>query len=224
MNPEHARSTKSIDRQSFLKMSAAGVTGAFLLGSMGASKVLAQDRGDSTLVAEFEEAARKYDVPVDVLLAMGYTNTRLEMPPPETNEYEKGDLHGWGSYGIMALVKNPSSNTLGEASRLTGIPEEKLKTDRKANIMGGAALLAKSQGRGKPEVLGEWFGAVDGRGGRGPKIKAVAGIGAGDIYAKQVFRTLEDGARTRTKRGEKIVIRSRSLSTQGNQVSGGSGG
>jgi hypothetical protein len=46
----------------------------------------------------------------------------------------------------MALVRNPSADTLGEASRLTGISTEKLKTDRRSNIFGGAALLARSRG------------------------------------------------------------------------------
>jgi hypothetical protein len=47
-------------------------------------------------------------------MAMGYVNTRWEMPQPEANAYERGDPHGWGSYGIMALVQNPYSDTLGE--------------------------------------------------------------------------------------------------------------
>ena len=95
--------------------------------------------------AEFEEAAGQYRVPVELLLAMGYVNTRWEMPPP-ANEYKSGDLHGWGSYGIMALVRNPTSDTLGEASRLTGVSADKLVADRKSNILGGAALLSRSQG------------------------------------------------------------------------------
>src|SRR3712207_5708818 len=97
-------------------------------------------------------------------MAMGWVNTRWEMPPPDANEYEEGDLHGWGSYGIMALVKNPSSNTLGEASRLTGIPEEELKADRAANIRGGAALLASAVGQEEPSRLAGLFGALAGRG------------------------------------------------------------
>jgi hypothetical protein len=68
------------------------------------------------------------------------------MPPPEASDYEEGDPEGKGAYGIMALVRNPFTDTLGEASQLTGISTEKLKTDRRSNILGGAALLARSQG------------------------------------------------------------------------------
>ena len=201
----------SIDRRRFLKLSGAGIAGAFLLSTMGAGNVFAQS--DSGLEREFAEAAGKYAVPVDLLLAMGYVNTRWEMPPPQTNEYEKGDLHGWGSYGIMALVQNPSSNTLGEASRLTGISEEKLKTDRAANIMGGAALLAESQGQ-KPPRLGDWLGAVSGKGGNGKDYRAVAGVGGGELFAEQVSETLRKGAAVRTKAGERVALQARSLASR----------
>jgi hypothetical protein len=46
----------------------------------------------------------------------------------------------------MALVRNHSADTLGEASRLTGISIEKLEIDRRSNILGGPALLAESLG------------------------------------------------------------------------------
>jgi hypothetical protein len=73
--------------------------------------------------------------------------------PPDANEYEEGSLHGWGSYGIMALVQNPYSDTLGEASRLTGIPEEELKTDRAANIRGGLLCWLVPWEHRSPRVL-----------------------------------------------------------------------
>src|SRR3712207_3020849 len=135
-----------------------------LFGSVGSARVLAQappePRTKAPLVAEFREAAEEHGIPVELLMAMGWVNTRWEMPPPEANEYERGDLHGWGSYGIMALVRNPFSDTLGEASRLTGIPEEELKADRGANIRGGAALLASSVGSERPSRFADFFGAL----------------------------------------------------------------
>jgi hypothetical protein len=78
------------------------------------------------------------------------------MPPPQASDYEEGELDGKGTYGIMALVRNPSADTLGEASQLTGISTEKLKTDRRSNIFGGAALLARSQGE-RPTALGDYW-------------------------------------------------------------------
>lgn len=188
---------QGIDRKRFLKLSGVGIAGIMLAGSipgypLGSSAALAQDGSGSPspsadLAREFEEAASEYGVPAEVLAAMGYVNTRWEMPPPELSAYEEGDPHGWGGYGIMALVQNPSTNTLGVASELTGIPEEQLKTDRRSNILGGAALLAQSQGNPDPQNTSEWFGAV----GSGLDIfDATAGVGGGELYAEQVFASM----------------------------------
>jgi hypothetical protein len=203
------RATRAFDRRDFLKLSGCGLLGVVLLGSVGLGKVFAQAGSwpEPSLVAEFERAAGEYGVPVDLLIAMGYVNTRWEMPPPEANAYRRGDLHGWGSYGIMALVQNPYSDTLGEASMLTGVSQEVLKTDRAANIRGGAALLASAAGGYASGELSDYFGAVAGRGlGAGQSYTAVAGIGGGELYAEQVFETLRTGASKKMVSGETISL------------------
>ena len=200
---------RAIDRRSFLKLSGVGLLGVALLGSVGAGTVFAQDepRPGASLVAEFREAAQEYGVPMELLMAMGYVNTRWEMPPPETNAYERGNPHGRGSYGIMALVQNPYSDTLGEASRLTGIPEEELKMNRAANIRGGAALLASSAGGYIPEDLSGLVGAVAGRGlATGQNYVAVSGVGGGELYAEQVFEVLRTGASKTISSGEMVSL------------------
>lgn len=204
--------SRGMNRRDFLRLSSVGLAGTVLLATAGVSNVPAQ-QPVSSLEAEFQEAAKQYGVPKELLLAMGYVNTRWEMPPPESNEYEPGDLHGWGSYGIMALVQNPSSDTLGEASRLTGIPEETLKTDRRSNILGGAALLAESQGS-KPALLGDWFGAVTGQGGNGKVFQAVTGIGGGQLYAEQIFDVLTSGISEWINSGELVNLPARSLAAR----------
>jgi hypothetical protein len=200
---------RAIDRRGFLKLSGVGLLGVALLGSVGAGTVFAQDepRPGASLVAEFREAAQEYGVPMELLMAMGYVNTRWEMPPPETNAYERGNPHGRGSYGIMALVQNPYSDTLGEASRLTGIPEEELKMNRAANIRGGAALLASSAGGYIPEDLTGIVGAVAGRGlATGQNYVAVSGVGGGELYAEQVFEVLRTGASKTISSGEMVSL------------------
>ncbi len=190
-----------MNRGSFLKLTGAGVAGVFALGIMGSGSVLAQTQ----LRGEFDAAAEKHSVPVELLLAMGYVNTRWEMPRPTASGYEEDELEGKGLYGIMALVRNPSADTLGEAAKLTGISEDKLKTDRESNIQGGAALLAKSQGE-KPFKLGDWLGAVNGDGGNGRAYDAIGGIGGGKLYVDQVLDTLKSGAEAEISTGEKIVL------------------
>ncbi len=201
--------SRAFDRRDFLKLGGSGLLVTVLLGSVGLGKAFAQAgfSPGTSLKAEFERAAEEYGVPVELLMAMGYVNTRWEMPPPEANDYLPGDPHGWGSYGIMALVQNPFSDTLGEASRLTGIPREVLKTDRAANIRGGAALLASSAGWYAPGELPDYFGAVAGRGlGVGTSYTAVAGIGGGEMYAEQVFGTLRTGATKKLFSGETVSL------------------
>lgn len=199
-----------ISRRDFLRLGGVGVAGVALLGAVGSSDLFAQEAAPnySSLVTEFEEAAQRFSVPASLLLAMGYVNTRWEMPPPEASAYEPGSTHGRGAYGIMQLVRNDSADTLGEASRLTGIPEEELKTVRKSNILGGAALLAESQGD-RPIRLGDYFGAVAGNGGRGRLFKAVAGIGAGELYAAEVFKVLRKGTYEKILDGEEVSLPSR---------------
>jgi hypothetical protein len=195
-----------VSRRGFLRLGGVGVAGALLLGKVGTGKLFAQGASSpySSLVAEFEEAAETYDVPASLLLAMGYVNTRWEMPPPEASAHKSGDPHGRGAYGIMQLVRNDDEDTLGEASRLTGISEKDLKRDRKSNILGGAALLAEAQGE-KPARLGDYFGAVTGKG-RRKLFKAVAGIGAGELYAEQVFDVLRKGSYETILDGEQIEL------------------
>ena len=226
MSAEHAdRSSRArpeakprtIDRSAFLKLSWTGLAGVALFGSLGSAEVLAQTPPEpptkASLVAEFRRAAEEHGIPVELLMALGWANTRWEMPPPEANDYERGDLHGWGSYGIMALVQNPFSDTLGEASRLTGISEEELKTDRAANIRGGAALLASSLGAEMPSRLADFFGALAGRGrAPGKNYRAVAGVGGGELYAEQVLEALERGIpEEKLKSGERLSLEARSL-------------
>jgi hypothetical protein len=196
-----------MSRRYFLRLSGVGVVAA-VLGVVGSEKLFAQvDPAYSSLVEEFEEAADEYDVPVSLLLAMGYVNTRWEMPSPEASAYEPGDAQGRGAYGIMQLVRNDDEDTLGEASRLTGIPEEELKRDRGSNILGGAALLREAQGE-RPIRLGDYFGAVSGKG-RRRLFKAVSGIGAGDLYAEQVFDVLRRGTYEKILDGEEIELPSK---------------
>jgi hypothetical protein len=182
-----------IDRRDFLKLSGAGLAGAVMLGTAGAtgSRVLAREA--SSLIAEFESAATEYGVPRDLLLAMGYVNTMWEMPPPRMTAYREDDIHGRGAYGIMQLVRNPWEDTLGEAARLTGLSEEQLKNDRAANIRGGAAVLAGIQGQDRPADLNGWQ-------------EAVAEYGGIDLYATEVYETLRSGASATTSTGQRVEL------------------
>jgi hypothetical protein len=180
----------SMNRRDFLRLGAAGLAGATLLGTAG-GRVLAQT--PSSLEAQFGTASRKYKVPVELLLAMGYYNTLWEMPPPSASAYQKGDPEGRGDYGIMQLTQNPSRNTLGEAAKLTGHSEVQLKNDRSANIEGGAAFLSDLVGKTKPRSLDGWQ-------------EALTHYADTDLYASQVYGVLKGGASLTISTGERLKL------------------
>jgi hypothetical protein len=180
----------AMKRKDFLRLGGAGLAGAVLLGT-SSCRVLAQT--GSSLRAEFESAAAKYKVPKELLMAMGYVNTLWEMPPPEASDYVPGDIHGRGTYGIMQLVQNPWEDTLGKAANLTGLSEARLKTERAANVRGGAAVLADIVGKPRPSDLNGWY-------------EVVAEYGGGDLYAQEVFETLKSGAQATISTGEHLEL------------------
>lgn len=179
----------AMDRRQFLKIGGAGLAGAMLLGTIGAGSAFART---GVLTADFEKAAKKYDVPEDLLLAMGYVNSLWEMPPERLGDYDPGNIHGMGGYGVMHLRQDPEMKTLGKAASITGAPSKDLKTDLAKNIMGGAAVLANLQGSNKSANLNDWYDAVKEYGG-------------GSLYANQVYSTLKDGAKA-TVDGEQVQL------------------
>ena len=162
------------------------------------------------LAAQIERIAGTYGVPVALLLAMGYVNTRWEMPPPAVSAYQHGDPHRQGVYGVMALVRNPEADTVTTASRITGLSPAALMANRTANLAGGAALLAWSQGSGRLPRASDWLPAVSGTGGRGPAVRATAGVGGGDLYAEQVADALASGFSLHTSAGGNLALAAQS--------------
>lgn len=166
-----------------------------LVGLTGSGSVAVAQ--NSSLDAEFQAAADEYGIPTELLKAMGYVNTRWEMPPPDASDYEKsgpgeGSPEARGAYGIMNLMQNPSTDTLGKAAELSGLSQEALKTDRAANIRGGAAVIADMQGEPKPDDINGWFDTV-------------ADYGGGPVYANQVYETLQSGASAEVS-GETVTL------------------
>jgi hypothetical protein len=203
--------SRAIGRRDLLRLGTVGVAGTAILGSPRAvASVVTARTSPVGLAAQIERIAGAYGVSVALLLAMGYVNTRWEMPPPAVSAYQHGDPHRQGVFGVMALVRNPEADTLGTASRITGLSPTALMSDRAANLAGGAALLALSQGRGAPRRASDWLPAVSGAGGHGPTVHAIAGVGGGELYAEQVADALSSGFFLRTSDGESLVLAARS--------------
>lgn len=173
----------------------------FLIASLAvplaatASPALAVESTD-----QFTTAAAKYGVPVAVLAAVSYGQTRWEdhSGRPSTS----------GGYGPMHLIDGATVeatrkkiadksrtavvDTLGQAAKLTGFTPAKLKTDPAANILGAAAILASTQ-----KALGHPTGAMTDPAQWYSAIAAVSGLtsaSAQQTFADGVLSDLKTGA------------------------------
>ncbi|BAD40053.1 N-acetylmuramoyl-L-alanine amidase [Symbiobacterium thermophilum] len=138
-------------------------------------------RLDGPMGQAFRKAADAYGVPVELLVALAYAETRLDD--------HDGVPSVAGGYGVMHLVSNPQVTTLDLAAKLTGLDPARLRTDTAANILGGAALLAHYAAEQGADVkslkLGDWFEAV-------ARYSQLEGVAARD-YALQVYEFLNRG-------------------------------
>ncbi len=118
-------------RRTVLAMGAAIAVTPVVAGTANAAGTPIRSGAD--LDAAFSAAARTYDVPRDLLVALAHTVTRI-------NDHN-GEPSAAGGYGIMHLVRNPSTDMVGRAASLTGHSERDLRIRLDANIEGAAALL-----------------------------------------------------------------------------------
>ncbi|NUW32512.1 N-acetylmuramoyl-L-alanine amidase [Nonomuraea sp. SMC257] len=135
------------------------------------------------LADAFTKAAATYEVPRDLLVALGYAETHLDN--------HEGEPSASGGYGVMHLVSNPTNKSLEEAAKITSLSAAKLKTDDASNVLGGAAVL-----RAKADALGldatarkdpaKWYGAVAAYG-------QLADDTTARIYADAVYEALASG-------------------------------
>jgi hypothetical protein len=143
----------------------------------GAPSQMVRSPGDDL----FDEASRTYQVPVGVLKAVAWVETRAVMTPgvPSSN----------GSWGWLQL----SEAHLNEAARVTGVSIGELKVDARANLLGAAAVL-----RATFDLLQHSDPSLDGRE-AGDWYQAVAlypgfeGALEAHDYATQVYLALERG-------------------------------
>lgn len=103
-----------------------------------------QKTKDANYPALFDQAAREFGVPADILKGVAFAETRWEhltWPPGENYSPETGMPR---PYGIMSLWSNQFFGySLVEAANLIGKTPGELQQDPLQNIRGGAALLRK---------------------------------------------------------------------------------
>ncbi|MGA4727500.1 N-acetylmuramoyl-L-alanine amidase [Micromonospora taraxaci] len=150
----------------------------------------AQPLAPGPLAADFARASAEFDVPRDLLVAVGYGETRLDGHgglPSQAN-----------GFGVMHLVSNPTQHSLERAATLTGEPVDRLRSVTSANIRGGAAVLrdlADSEGltAGARDRLPAWYPVV-------ARYSAAADDSTARLYADHVYDLLRTGIAATTVR------------------------
>ncbi|MEU5949377.1 N-acetylmuramoyl-L-alanine amidase [Micromonospora sp. NPDC047465] len=175
----------------------------------------APDRGSaasSRWATAFDTAARRYDVPRDLLLALGHAETRLNG--------HGGRPSAAGGYGLMHLVSNPNLHTLDEAARLTGLDRDTLRADPTANVAGAAAVLRSYADQAgltavERQDVNTWYGSVARYGGASTPALA-------RLYADAVYDLLRTGFET--AQPEALAVPGRPVAPQRGALAQAAGG
>ncbi len=159
------------------------------------------DNQNVSLNEAFERAAKDFNVPRDLLVAIAFVETRF-------NDRKGKPSKDFG-YGLMHLVENPEAQTLATAARAINKPKEALKTDVEQNIRGGAAILssyADDQGLtgDSRQDLAEWYLVV-------ARYSNSDSDEIASLYADDIFSVLNKGFSVVTKQGETISIPARTI-------------
>lgn len=148
----------------------------------------------ATLRKDFREAERRYGVPAELLMAIGRVESNWTQYGPSMDQ-------GWG---VMHLVQNDHTDTLGRAASLLGVSEQSLKDDARLNILGAAAVMADAAG---PQArrfrrVEDWQDAA----------RVVSGLidePTRQLQAETYFRMLRSGSTSSTLWKEKIELPAR---------------
>ena len=136
---------------------------AALVAGLVAAPAVPSAAAEASPAAAFTAAATRYDVPRDLLVSLGYAQSRLDQ--------RAGGRAG--GHGIMQLADNAVLHTLSDAAALTGRSRAALRDSTAANVAGAAAVLrsyadAAGLDAGARADLGRWYlpvarfaGAVD---------------------------------------------------------------
>ena len=175
------------------------LTGGVLPQPIAAKGAAVQERPGS-LLAAFASSARRWHVPIEVLMAVGYVESRWEQ--------RAGQASLDGGYGIMHLVEGPSGS-LGRAASVTGLPPQALKSVAEANIEGGAAILNDishklSIERPDPQDVAGWYRVV-------ARYSGADDAAVQELYAQEVYRVLREGRSAILTSGEKVAVSGNSL-------------
>ncbi|MFE9866580.1 peptidoglycan-binding protein [Streptomyces sp. NPDC005506] len=154
--------------------------------------------GRHTMNQAFVQAAGRFDVPRDLLAAVGYGETHLDGHTGQPSQAN--------GYGVMHLASNPANRSLEKAAAITGEPLSRLRRDTAANILGGAAVLRSYADRlgldgDERDDIDAWYPAV-------AQYSGTTGRAAAR-YADTVYAFLTHGFAATVPGGEQISVTAR---------------
>ncbi|MET8431943.1 N-acetylmuramoyl-L-alanine amidase [Streptomyces sp900116325] len=195
-----------------LAVTALTATGTPAAASSAAHLPATAADGGRTMHRAFVKAAGKYDVPRDLLAAVGYGETHLDGHTGRPSQAN--------GFGVMHLASNPANRTLEKAAAITGEPLSRLRRDTTANILGGAAVLRSYADRlgldgDERDDIDAWYPAV-------AQYSGTTGPAAAR-YADTVYAFLTHGFAATVPGGEQISVTARPVAPEKGTPSATSG-
>jgi N-acetyl-anhydromuramyl-L-alanine amidase AmpD len=177
------------------------------------SQAVTSAQAPGSRMALMTAAAREFGVPVRLLLAISYDESRWSRPGDSPSidggyglmnltarTFPGADGRGLASPSAPVAVTLPGTHyTLDEAAQLLHMGTTVLQTSERQNVRGAAAVLAhyarQLSGGGLPASLGGWYGAV-------AEYSGGVNVQSARSFADDVFRTLASGALATTADGQ----------------------
>ncbi len=111
--------------------------------TLKAQATTASNQNNTELENTFSNYAQMYDIPVDLLKSVAYTETRMMQIIPNEND-DANCTNMPKAYGIMGLRDDDwFGHSLVEGANLIGASVDQVKNDARSNIQAAAALLSK---------------------------------------------------------------------------------
>ncbi len=140
----------------------------------------------------FSDAAREFNVPVEILMATAQVQSNWAQISESL----------YGSWGVMGIIENPYTSQISQASSLINAPIESIKRNAQTNIRAAAALLAKYQEtrRTTPKIE-SWFESLE-------DLTGLTDHEMKHQLASRIFKLIKTGSKSVTLWDEIISIKS----------------
>lgn len=151
-----------------------------------------------TMEKYFAQAANEFQVPLEILKAVGQVQSNWAQLPE--SEY--------GSYGVMGLIENHSTQQITLASTLANTSNDSIINDAKTNIRAAAALLAYYQKKySNSNTIEDWYQAT----------RELTGLSNEEMktsLTNRIYKIISEGSKSVTNWEEIINIDSKAVSFQ----------